>query len=269
MRNAILRDLQAEYEQQRMRNDQENQRRLVQATAACPEIADLMDDRQSMIFAGLRGILDGRVQGDDLPARMDVMNGRIAALLTQHGFAADYLEPVYRCAKCKDTGYVGEPVKDMCECMRSAFYARLYQQVGLGEKAPQTFESFDLNVFPDKQVEGQTLTQRQMMQMIRDMCQGWADQYPRAETSDMLLTGPSGLGKTSTSFTYFGYSENGFGKLPFLETLFVFRQARFFRLPKYYFTIYRIFSQSKSTLYKAFFVYLTIIPALLAAQVLQ
>ncbi|MBP3637455.1 MAG: ATP-binding protein [Clostridia bacterium] len=196
MRNAILRDLQAEYEQQRMRNDQENQRRLVQATAACPEIADLMDDRQSMIFAGLRGILDGRVQGDDLPARMDVMNGRIAALLTQHGFAADYLEPVYRCAKCKDTGYVGEPVKDMCECMRSAFYARLYQQVGLGEKAPQTFESFDLNVFPDKQVEGQTLTQRQMMQMIRDMCQGWADQYPRAETSDMLLTGPSGLGKT-------------------------------------------------------------------------
>lgn len=196
MRNAILRELQAEYDQQRMRNDQENQRRLAEVTAKCPEIAQLMDERQSMIFSGLRGILDGRVQGDELPKRMDVMNTRIAQLLRQHGYAENYLEPVYRCPRCKDTGYVGEPVKEMCDCLRSAFYARLYQQVGLGEKARQTFESFDLNVFPNKKVEGQPFTQRQLMDMIREQCQTWADQYPRAATSDMLLMGPSGLGKT-------------------------------------------------------------------------
>ncbi len=196
MRNAILRELQGEYDQQRMRNDQENQRRLAEVTAKCPEIAQLMDERQSMIFSGLRGILDGRVQGDELPKRMDVMNTRIAQLLRQHGYAENYLEPVYRCAKCKDTGYVGEPVKEMCDCLRSAFYARLYQQVGLGEKARQTFESFDLTVFPDRKVEGQAFTQRQLMDMIRQQCQAWADQYPKAATSDMLLMGPSGLGKT-------------------------------------------------------------------------
>jgi len=196
MRNAILRELQAEYDRQQMRNDQENQRRLAEVTEKCPEIAQLMDERQSMIFAGLRGILDGRVQGDELPKRMDVMNTRIAQLLRQHGYAENYLEPVYRCPKCRDTGYVGEPVKEMCDCLRSAFYARLYQQVGLGEKARQTFESFDLNVFPDKKVEGQAFTQRQLMDMIREQCQAWADLYPKAATSDMLLMGPSGLGKT-------------------------------------------------------------------------
>ena len=196
MRNTILRELQTEYDQQQMRNDQENQRRLAEVTAKCLEIAQLMDERQSMIFAGLRGILDGRVQGDELPKRMDVMNTRIAQLLRQHGYAEGYLEPVYRCPKCRDTGYVGEPVKEMCDCLRSAFYARLYQQVGLGEKARQTFEAFDLNVFPDKKVEGQPFTQRQLMDMIREQCQAWADQYPRAATSDMLLMGPSGLGKT-------------------------------------------------------------------------
>ncbi|MBE5804300.1 MAG: AAA family ATPase [Clostridiales bacterium] len=196
MRNAILRELQAEYDQQQMRNDQENQRRLAEVTAKCPEIAALMDERQNMIFAGLRGILDGRVQGDELPRRMDVMNKRIAQLLCQHGYAENYLEPVYRCARCKDTGYVGEPVKEMCECLRGAFYARLYQRVGLGEKARQTFESFDLNVFPDRRVEGQPFTQRQLMDMIREQCRNWAEQYPGAATSDMLLMGPSGLGKT-------------------------------------------------------------------------
>ena len=196
MRNAILRELQAEYDQQQMRNDQENQRRFAEVTEKCPEIAQLMDERQSMIFAGLRGILDGRVQGDELPKRMDVMNTRIAQLLRQHGYAENYLEPVYRCPKCRDTGYVGEPVKEMCDCLRSAFYARLYQQVGLGEKARQTFESFDLNVFPDKKVEGQPFTQRQLMGMIREQCQAWADLYPKAATSEMLLMGTSGLGKT-------------------------------------------------------------------------
>ena len=196
MRNAILRELQAEYDRQQMRNDQENQRRLAEITGKCPEIAQLLDERQNMIFAGLRSILDGRVQGSDLPQRMDVMNTRIGQLLKQNGYADNYLDPVYRCPKCKDTGYVGEPVKEMCECLRGAFYSRLYQQVGLGEKARQTFESFDLNVFPDKKVEGQPFTQRQLMAIIREQCQTWAENYPKAQTSDMLLMGPSGLGKT-------------------------------------------------------------------------
>lgn len=196
MRNTILRELQAEYEQQRMRNDEENRRRLAEVTAACPETGQVLEERQRMIYAGLRGILDGKTQGDDLPKRMDVMNTRLAQLLRQSGYAEDYLEPVYRCPKCKDTGYVGEPVKDMCDCLRSAFYARLYQQVGLGEKASQTFESFDLSVFPDEKIEGQPFTQRQLMNMLRQQGQHWADTYPKADTSDLLLMGQSGLGKT-------------------------------------------------------------------------
>lgn len=196
MRNAILRELQAEYEQQRMRNDQENQRRRAEAIQVCPEIGRLMDDRQNMIYSGLRGILEGRVQGDDLPLRMEVINRRIKELLVQNGFASDYLEPVYRCKTCADTGYVGENVKEMCPCLRSAFYARLYQRVGLGEKAEQTFETFDLSVFPDKLLEGQPFTQRQEMAMIRDQCREWADGCSRDHASDVLLMGQSGLGKT-------------------------------------------------------------------------
>ena len=196
MRNEILRELQAEYEQQRMRDEQENLRRRDRAVAACPEIGRLLEERQNMIFSGLRGILDGNAQPEDLPRRMEVMNRRIASLLAQNGFAQDYLEPVYRCKKCRDTGYVGEPVRDMCDCLRTAFYARLYQRVGLGEKAEQTFERFDLSVFPDKPVEGKPFTQRQEMDMICRQCCEWADCYPAADTSDMLLMGQSGLGKT-------------------------------------------------------------------------
>ena len=195
MRSEILRELHSEYEQQRIKNMRVEDARRTQAISACPEIGALLEERQGMIFRSLRGILDGAAAAEDLPRRMEIINGRIAALLEQHGFAADWLEPVYRCPRCKDSGYVGEPVREMCECLRTAFFSRLYQRVGLTEAQEQSFERFDLNVFSDKPMEGMPFSQRQEMTIIRDECRQYADQYPNGACT-LLLTGKSGLGKT-------------------------------------------------------------------------
>ena len=72
MRNEILRQLQSEYEQQRMNNLQEETRRREQAERLCPELGALMDERQALIYRGLRGILGGTAQAEDLPVRMQV-----------------------------------------------------------------------------------------------------------------------------------------------------------------------------------------------------
>ena len=196
MRSDILRALQAEYEEQRGKNAREEERRLSEVTAKCPELPGLMDARQALIHDGLRGILAGVQASDDLPQRMEVMNRRIAGLLEQHGYAADYLDPVYRCRLCRDTGYAGEPVREMCECMKGRFYTRLYQEIGLGDDGGQSFESFRLEIFPDAPMAGRSFSQRQMMQAIRRECETWADQYPNAPTRNLLLMGQSGLGKT-------------------------------------------------------------------------
>ena len=113
MRNEILRQLQSEYEQQRMNNMQEENARRMHAEQLCPELGALLDERQALIYRGLRGILGGTAQAEDLPLRMQVMNDRIASLLRQNDLPADYLEPVYRCRRCHDTGYVGETVREM------------------------------------------------------------------------------------------------------------------------------------------------------------
>ena len=196
MRSEILRALQAEYEEQRRANEQEGDRRLSEITAKCPEIPELMRERQALIFGGLRGILDGVRTGDDLPQRMEFMNRRIAGLLERYGYAADYLDPVYRCRTCRDTGYVGEPIREMCECMKGRFYARLYQEIGLGDDGAQSFESFRLDIFPDAPMKDRSFSQRQIMQAIRRECEKWTDSYPNAPTRNLLLMGQSGLGKT-------------------------------------------------------------------------
>lgn len=196
MRKAIMQELLTEYEAQRQRNREEEERRQMQAVSACPEIQQVLDARQDMIFSGLRGILGGQSAAADIPARMDVLNRRLASLLRQHDFPENYLDPVYRCARCQDTGYVGEPIREQCECLRTAFYTRLYRQVGLGENAEQSFERFDLNVFSPEKLPGKSYSQRDVMQVFRDKCRAWADKYPGVPAKDILMMGQSGLGKT-------------------------------------------------------------------------
>ncbi len=196
MRKEIMRALQADYARQQALDAQENARREREAVAACPEIGTLLEARRRMIFDGMRGILGGQKTAEDLPTRMEVLQKRLSALLKANRLPEDYLEPVYRCKQCQDTGYVGEPVKEMCPCMRSAFFARLYRQVGLGEQAEQSFERFDPSIFSAAPLPGKTYSQRDCMAMLRHQCEEYAQKYPDVACPNLLLMGQSGLGKT-------------------------------------------------------------------------
>ena len=115
--------------------------------SACPEIGNMIEARQNLIFSSILGILDGKTAAEDIPQKMDVLNRGIASLLRQHGFAEDYLDPVCQCKICQDTGFVGELVRERCECFNQEFYRRLYQAMGLPESTTQSFEGFNPELF--------------------------------------------------------------------------------------------------------------------------
>ena len=180
MRNAILRELMTEYEQLRAADAMEEERRRREVAAKCPEIAALLEERQQLIFRGVRSVLAGQSTADNLPQQMEVLSGQIGRLLKQNGYAADYLDPVYRCTQCKDTGYVGDTVREMCDCMKSRYYARLYRRVGLSEKGEQSFENYSEQLFSDALLPHQPISQRQCMGMLRDICEEYAERSAKA-----------------------------------------------------------------------------------------
>ena len=196
MRREILRQLTNEYEERRRENDRIFFARRAEAEQKCPEIGRLMDARQELIFSSVRGIILGH-QPDQVPEKMEKLTGQIRSLLVENGFPDDYLEPVYRCPLCKDTGYVGDPVREMCSCMQKELTRRLYAESGLGDQREQTYDTFCLDVFPDTVIPGLGYSQRQMMEMIRDMTKAWAEQWPDVrENCGVIFSGASGLGKT-------------------------------------------------------------------------
>ena len=149
-----------------------------------------------MIFGTLRDILNGKADTEGLPEKMEALSAQIRVKLTENGFPADYLAPVYRCPICKDTGKTGELIKEPCECLKKAYQRKLRDRIGLAGDRKETFETFDLNVFPDEKIPGLDFTQREMMQLYKTVCEKWANEYPEAEYRDLLLTGSTGLGKT-------------------------------------------------------------------------
>ena len=199
-REAVTREALSELEAQRAKNLQTERMRREEAGEKNPEIARLLQKRQQLLFASMRGAFAKPGQAQEISAAMKTqMEGINAALrreLTASGYPEDYLQPVYRCKACRDTGYVGEPVHEHCACLKRAVMNRLYQNEGLQGLERENFAAFDERIFPDEPIEGMKRTQRGYICRIREICEAYADSFAPGEGKGLLMSGKSGLGKT-------------------------------------------------------------------------
>ena len=196
MREDLLKELELEYDQIRFADEREEQRRREQIMAEQPEIYALIRQREELVFGTLRNFLRGPADTGDLAARMEDLSAGIRSKLEEKGFPPDYLAPVYRCPLCRDTGRTGKTVKEPCSCLKKAYQQKLREKIGLDSRRNETFESFDLNVFPEENIPGQSFSQRELMRLHFSTCKKWADEYPDSTYRDLVLTGSTGLGKT-------------------------------------------------------------------------
>ena len=120
-----------------------------------------------------------------------------AALLTEHGYPADALDDKPACPKCSDTGWVGA---NMCACLKALCteeqIRELSKLLDLGE---QSFDSFSLDYYSPLPWPGESLSPRENMEFIFDVCSSYARKFGRFYFRNLFLTGAPGLGKTFLS----------------------------------------------------------------------
>ena len=199
-RENVTREALSNLENQRAANLSEEKRRRAEAEEKSPAVRALLERRQQLFFSGVRDAFAAPDQAKtisaSMQARMASINAQLRAALHACGLPEDYLQPVYRCAVCRDTGYVGEPVHEMCACLKRAILSRLYQDEGLRPLERENFASFDETIFPDTPIEGRRGTQRGFIRKCREYCEGFADSFAPGEGKGLLLCGRTGLGKT-------------------------------------------------------------------------
>lgn len=114
------------YHDARMRNDRIQHERKAEVYAKSPEYKEL-DDQVSTISVSLGRKLIG---GDEsaiyeLREKLREIKEQKYLALVRAGFPEDYLEPIYDCPLCKDTGYVE---RERCSCFKQAITEVLYEQ---------------------------------------------------------------------------------------------------------------------------------------------
>lgn len=91
-----------------------------------PDFKALDDSIASLSIQYGKKLLDGDTSAvDALKKDLAELRNRKIHLLKSAGFPEDYLEPVYDCPDCKDTGYIGN---QKCHCFKKAIIGLLYDQ---------------------------------------------------------------------------------------------------------------------------------------------
>jgi len=199
-RENVTREALSALEAQRAANLMEEKRRRSEAEEKSSTVRELLAKRQSLFFSGMRGAFSAPARAAEISSsmeqQMEGLNAQLRAALAACGLPQDYLQPVYRCALCRDTGYFGEPIHEQCMCLKRAVMNRLYQAEGLQGLERENFAAFDESIFPDEPIEGRKNTQRAFIKKCREYCEEYADTFKADEGKGLLLCGKSGLGKT-------------------------------------------------------------------------
>lgn len=196
--DTIMRD----YQRQQARDHDEHARRQAAVYEKIPEFAQIDAQIASASTAcARRMLLDGDVRNQSdlhqLRQTIDQLSARRAALLQEAGFPADYLEPVYRCPDCRDTGYIGN---EKCHCFRQAIIDLLYMQSNLRETLKsENFSAFSLDYYQDLVPDALTgLTARQTAEHALKTSLDFVRNFDHA-FENLFFYGDTGLGKTFLS----------------------------------------------------------------------
>ena len=110
-------DILHSYERTRLNNKRILQERKDQIYSLIPRISEIdSNSALSYLEAAKKRVLGQDVDSSftrDTSSLNRQLRDEKAKLLVQAGYPADYLEPIYTCAKCQDTGYIGQ---NKCSC---------------------------------------------------------------------------------------------------------------------------------------------------------
>lgn len=172
-------------------------RRTAEVYERVPEYSHLVSRIGALAADSAKASIHGNTSElDGIKEAIAKIAGQMKELLTGAGFPADYLEPVYECPLCKDTGYIGS---EKCSCFKQAAIDLLYRQSNIRQiLQTENFDTFQLDYFnPEVYDESAGLSSRENAAGLYKACQKFVHDFPAGE--NILFYGNTGTGKTFLS----------------------------------------------------------------------
>lgn len=137
---------------------------------------------------------------DELSLKIDCLKKERVRLLIESGYPEDYLEQVYSCNFCKDTGQI-ESISgyESCSCYKQYLIDLLYKRSNINLIEKENFEFFDETLYPDTVNEskyGIRKSPREHILAVKERCIRFIESFDSPEEKNLYFCGPAGIGKT-------------------------------------------------------------------------
>ena len=183
------------YNDRQLNNKIKLNRRIEEVYEKIPLIKDL--DGRIGVLAGraLRLSLSGNSSAKDtLREDIALISEQKKAALLAGGYSADYLDEIFTCPKCKDTGFIdGKP----CECLKAEVVRLLYSRSELKEILErENFDTFEYDLYSDDYIDPDTgISAAENIDAVVDHCHYFINNFDKT-FDNLLFYGRAGTGKT-------------------------------------------------------------------------
>ena len=128
-----------------------------------------------------------------LEERMAALSEEKEGIYRELGITEEYFDSVYKCKKCKDSGFVDGKE---CTCFRQYLIQKAYGRSLLNEVSEdERFDTFDPGYYSKTETDRHGVTPYENMRMIFKTCLRFAERFGE-EYKNLLIMGKTGLGKT-------------------------------------------------------------------------
>ncbi|WP_077074430.1 ATP-binding protein [Aedoeadaptatus urinae] len=197
---SIFDKIRADYDALRRENERILYERRQEAYAMAPGLEEVEDNIRNLGFEAAKATL---LSGDDTVKNAAVeelktYEAMARAMLAEAGLPVDYLNPIYTCEKCKDKGYLEDG--NRCSCMKQRITAYLHRSSHIERQIEKNnFGNFRLDIYSDMPFADEGISPRQNMEEILTVAENFVATFDEANDMNLLLYGPTGLGKTFLS----------------------------------------------------------------------
>ncbi len=190
------RDIMDEYDRIRQRNLAIEMERRNEIRTKIPQIAQIDEEIAHKKIQLAKDRLFHRKEKDDMDEDGDIssLQADRRILLLKNNYPVDYLEPIYSCKRCKDTGYVGN---QKCICFKTRLKENLIRKSNLETYLTHdNFNHFRLDYYSRDPYPNKSMSPYENAMHVYEESQKFIQYFSRTYEQNLVVYGNTGVGKT-------------------------------------------------------------------------
>lgn len=181
-------NLQGEFARKRIKAEKLANDNLTKANS-CPAFYKLEKVEKEIMLELAKKKSQNNKKNNEISALEDALNlakSQKTEVLKKLGLTENDFKPKFECQKCHDVGFIGSA---MCDCYKKRRNEELIKACGLMPNSLETLSEYKTDIATNKY-------QKTSLEKLKDKLQMWADKYPDVQKFNIIISGPTGVGKT-------------------------------------------------------------------------